>query len=112
MNKKFNNQVRFQPRVQLQKYQRQMIKANNQIKHSTAKISVQSREKNQQLERERIRREWEEKLDFLAAILTETENKKVQIKTKNKTDFTILVLVLLAASIMFFFLCLGITTLN
>lgn len=112
MNLKYNNQVRFQPRAQLQKYQRQMIKANNQIKNSTAKISVQSREKNRQIEQERIRREWEEKLGFLAAVLMETENEKAQIKTKNKTDFTILVLVLLAASIMFFFLCLGITMLN
>ena len=112
MNLKYNNQVRFQTRAQLQKYQRQVIKANNQLKNQTVKISVQSREKNQQIKQERIRRKWEDKLGFLAAVVFNAENEKEQIKAKKKSDLTILVLVLLAASIMFFFLCLGITRLG
>lgn len=112
MNKKYNNQVRFQPRTQLQKYQKKMIKANNQIKHQTAQVSTMSRIRNQTLEKEKMRKEWEQKFGFLAAVVLNAENEKEQIKAKNKTDWTICVLVLLAASIMFFFLCLGIMALN
>lgn len=112
MNKKFNNKVRCQPKVQLQKYQRQVIKANNQLKNQTAKISVKSRERNQQIERERIRREWEQKFGFLAAVVINAENEKANGKAKNTLDWTTCVLVPLAAAIFFFFLYLGIKILN
>lgn len=113
MNKKYNNKIRCQPKGQLQKYQRQVIKANNQIKHSTAKISVQSRERNQQLERKRIRREWEEKFGFLAAVVMNAENEKAKGKNKNTLDWTACVLLPLAAAIFFFFfLYVGIMVLN
>lgn len=112
MNKKFNNKVRCQPKVQLQKYQRQVIKANNQLKNQTAKISVKSRERNQQIEQERIRREWEDKLSFLAAVVINAENEKAQRKAKNTLDWTTCFLIPLAAAIFFFFLYLGIKILN
>lgn len=112
MNKKFNNQVRFQPRTQLQKYQRKMIKANNQIKHQTAQVSTMSRIRNQTLEKEKIRKEWEQKFGFLAAVVLNAENEKAKGKSGNETDWTICLMVIVAALAMLAFLCLGILVLQ